>query len=76
MDGMKAHFWSLRSTTTRDRQKALAFIEQVWELANALERRVRLPDLSLPLDIDTSSPGAAARDCGRAGGSARSPSNT
>lgn len=62
VDGMKAHFRSLRSTTTRDRQKALAFIEQVWELANALERRVRLPDLALPLDLDTSSPAAAAQD--------------
>lgn len=62
VDGTKAHFRSLRSTTTRDRQKALAFIEQVWELANALEKRVMLPEMQLPSDLDLSTPATAAQN--------------
>lgn len=61
VDGMKAHFRSLRSTTTRDRQKALAFIEQVWELAHALEKRVALPEVALPVAESYSEPSVAAQ---------------
>jgi transcriptional regulator with XRE-family HTH domain len=41
VDGSQAHFRSLRSTTARDRAKAIAFIEQVWELTFSLEKKVR-----------------------------------
>jgi Zn-dependent peptidase ImmA (M78 family)/DNA-binding XRE family transcriptional regulator len=48
VDGSHAHFRSLRSTTARERDKALAFIGQVWELAFALEKRIRFPPVDLP----------------------------
>lgn len=48
VDGSQAHFRSLRSTSARDRAKAIAFIEQVWELTFALEKKVRFPDVDLP----------------------------
>ncbi|GAA4558897.1 helix-turn-helix domain-containing protein [Planotetraspora kaengkrachanensis] len=48
LDGSMAHFRSLRSTRAHQRAKAVAFVEQVWELAHALEKRVRLPDVDLP----------------------------
>jgi len=53
VDGAEAHFRSLRSTTARDRSKAIAFIEQVWELAFALEKKVQFPEVDLPM-IDRS----------------------
>lgn len=60
VDGSEAHFRSLRSTSARERAKAIAFIEQVWELTFALEKRVRFPALDLPeLPLHTS-PCAAA----------------
>jgi Zn-dependent peptidase ImmA (M78 family)/transcriptional regulator with XRE-family HTH domain len=43
-----AFFRSLRSTTARQRAKATSYTEQVWELVNAVERHVRLPDVRLP----------------------------
>lgn len=43
-----AHFRSLRSTPLRDREKAVAFTEQLWELAHALERHVELPPVDVP----------------------------
>ena len=43
-----AHFRSLRSTPVRDREKAVAFTEQLWELAYALERHVELPPVDVP----------------------------
>ncbi|WP_084195376.1 helix-turn-helix domain-containing protein [Streptosporangium amethystogenes] len=48
LDGSMAHFRSLRSTRAHQRAKAAAFVEQVWELAHALEKQVRLPDVALP----------------------------
>lgn len=61
LDGSQAHFRSLRSTTARDRAKAIAFIEQVWELTTFLERKVRFPDLDLPkLGADELTPASAA----------------
>lgn len=62
VDGSQAHFRSLRSTTARDRAKAIAFIEQVWELAFALEKKVRFPDVDLPaLDREQADPISAAQ---------------
>lgn len=48
LEGSAAHFRSLRRTPARERAKAVAFTEQVWELTNALERRVQLPPVTLP----------------------------
>lgn len=48
LDPTSAHFRSLRSTPARERDKAIAFTEQVWELAYALEKRVQLPPVDLP----------------------------
>lgn len=48
VDAGVAHFRSLRSTRVAERAKALAYVEQVWELVNALERHVELPQVHLP----------------------------
>ncbi|MEN2424363.1 XRE family transcriptional regulator [Streptomyces rimosus] len=48
LDTSMAHFRSLRSTPKAQRERALAFAEQVWELTYALERRVQLPPVDLP----------------------------
>ncbi|MEW2498240.1 XRE family transcriptional regulator [Streptomyces nodosus] len=48
LDSSMAHFRSLRSTPKAQRERALAFAEQVWELTYALERRVQLPPVDLP----------------------------
>ncbi|MFG2378939.1 helix-turn-helix domain-containing protein [Streptomyces sp. NPDC048504] len=48
LDASMAHFRSLRSTPKSQRERALAFAEQVWELTYALERRIQLPLVNLP----------------------------
>ncbi|MCD2131393.1 MULTISPECIES: helix-turn-helix domain-containing protein [Rhodococcus] len=48
LDSAAAHFRSLRRTPAIQRSKAVAFTEQLWELTNALEKRVRLPAVDLP----------------------------
>ena len=48
LDAGNANFRSLRATRAIDRSRAAAYVEQVWELAHALEKRVRFPDLNLP----------------------------
>lgn len=48
LDSSAAHFRSLRKTPAHQRAKAVAFAEQVWELTQALERRVELPRVDLP----------------------------
>ena len=48
LDGSMAHFRSLRTARAYQRAKAVAFVEQVWELAYALEKRVQLPPVDLP----------------------------
>jgi Zn-dependent peptidase ImmA (M78 family)/transcriptional regulator with XRE-family HTH domain len=48
LDASMAHFRSLRSTRVKERAKAVAFVEQAWELQFALEKRVALPPVSLP----------------------------
>lgn len=76
LDSAAAHFRSLRKTPAIQRAKAIAFVEQVWELAHALEQRVQLPPVDLPGfsagEIDTSDisrdPRQAARDLRQAWG--------
>jgi Zn-dependent peptidase ImmA (M78 family)/transcriptional regulator with XRE-family HTH domain len=48
VDAGAAHFRKLRSTRVGERAKALAYVEQVWELVNALEIHVEFPPLNLP----------------------------
>ncbi|MFI7358961.1 helix-turn-helix domain-containing protein [Streptomyces avidinii] len=48
LDASMAHFRALRSTPKAQRERALAFAEQVWELTYALEKRVQLPPVDLP----------------------------
>jgi Zn-dependent peptidase ImmA (M78 family)/transcriptional regulator with XRE-family HTH domain len=48
LDVGDAHFRSLRSTPAALRAKGIAFTEQVWELAHALETRVQFPPVHLP----------------------------
>lgn len=48
IDASMAHFRSLRSTRAYQRAKAIAEVEQVWELTYALERRIQLPWVNLP----------------------------
>lgn len=48
LDASMAHFRSLRSTRRYEREQAVTFVEQVWELAYALSYYVRLPRLDLP----------------------------
>lgn len=62
VDGSQAHFRSLRSTSARERSKAIAFIEQVWELTFALEKKVQFPDVDLSwIDRDQADPLCAAQ---------------
>nr|WP_237418079.1 XRE family transcriptional regulator [Actinomadura rayongensis] len=50
-------FRSLRSTSPRDRQQALAFVHLARELTLELEKYVTLPDVNLPrIPIDESNP--------------------
>jgi Zn-dependent peptidase ImmA (M78 family)/transcriptional regulator with XRE-family HTH domain len=48
LDSSMAHFRALRSTSGVQRERALGFVEQVWELTHALEKRVQLPLVNLP----------------------------
>lgn len=48
LDASGAHFRSLRSARAWQRDKAIAHVEQVWELTLALEKRVQLPPVDLP----------------------------
>ncbi|MEU4095271.1 XRE family transcriptional regulator [Streptomyces sp. NPDC026673] len=48
LDTSMAHFRALRSTSGAQRNKALGFTGQVWELTYALEKRVQLPLVDLP----------------------------
>lgn len=47
-DQVSGFFRSLRSTSPRDRQQALAYVHLARELALELEKYVALPDLNLP----------------------------
>lgn len=48
LESGEAFFRSLRSTTAKQRAKATAFTEQVWELVHAIEKHVRFPRVNLP----------------------------
>lgn len=48
LDASKTHFRSLRKTPAKERERAVAFTEQVWEVAHALEQRIELPPVDLP----------------------------
>jgi Zn-dependent peptidase ImmA (M78 family)/transcriptional regulator with XRE-family HTH domain len=48
LDASAAHFRHLRSTRAYQRAKAVAYVEQLWELTYALEQRVQLPWVDLP----------------------------
>ncbi|MGW1267222.1 helix-turn-helix domain-containing protein [Streptomyces sp. NPDC002491] len=47
-DQINGYFRSLRSTSPRDRQQALAYVHLARELALELEKHVALPELNLP----------------------------
>lgn len=48
LESDNVYFRSLRATTSRQRKKAISYTEQVWELANTLERHVRFPAIDIP----------------------------
>jgi Zn-dependent peptidase ImmA (M78 family)/DNA-binding transcriptional regulator YiaG len=48
LESSSAHFRSLRRTPAHQRARAVAFVEQVWEIVYALEKRVQLPPVDLP----------------------------
>ncbi|GIE28927.1 DNA-binding protein [Actinoplanes italicus] len=48
LDVSMAHFRSLRSTRSYERERAAAFAAQIWEATHALEQWVRLPAPDLP----------------------------
>lgn len=49
VDAATCHFRSLRSMRAFERDQAVTYVEQLWELCHALELRVRLPPVDLPL---------------------------
>ena len=73
LDAANAHFRSLRSTRAKDRAKAATHAEQLWELTYALEKRVRLPDVDVPLVEEGASPTKAAMLLRQAWGIGRGP---
>lgn len=73
LDAANAHFRSLRSTRAKDRAKAATHAEQLWELTYALEKRVRLPDVDLPLVEEGTSPTQGATLLRQAWGIGRGP---
>ncbi|MEG9246846.1 XRE family transcriptional regulator [Arthrobacter sp. Soc17.1.1.1] len=73
LDAANAHFRSLRSTRAKDRAKAAAHAEQVWELTYALEKQVRFPNVDLPEVPQGATPVEAARILREAWGLPRGP---
>lgn len=73
LDAADAHFRSLRSTRAKDRAKAAAYAEQVWELTHALEKRVRFPAVELPDVPAGATPAQAAQALRQAWGIGRGP---
>lgn len=71
LDAAAAHFRSLRSTKSADRARAATFVEQVWELCFALEKRIQFPEVDLPFagtPAESMDPAEAARAVRRAWG--------
>jgi Zn-dependent peptidase ImmA (M78 family)/DNA-binding XRE family transcriptional regulator len=60
LDTGSAHFRSLRSTRAKDRAKAAAHAEQVWELTYALEKQIRFPTVDLPTIAEGTPPAQTA----------------
>lgn len=52
VDAATCHFRSLRSMRVYERDQAVTYVEQLWELCHALELRVRLPEVDLPRFTD------------------------
>ena len=73
LDATGAHFRSLRSTRAKDRAKASAHAEQLWELTYALEKQVRFPEVDLPTVDEGTTPAVAARILREAWGLPRGP---
>lgn len=48
LESDSAYFRSLRSTTAKQRAKAISYTEQLWELVHTIERHVRFPPVDLP----------------------------
>ena len=48
VDSLSAHFRSLRSTTLRDRRRALAHATFAWDLTSELEHHLQIPPVSFP----------------------------
>ena len=61
LDSSDAHFKTLRSTTVGQRNKALAYTEQVWELTHLLERWVQFPAIRMPVETSVDGPSDRAR---------------
>jgi Zn-dependent peptidase ImmA (M78 family)/DNA-binding XRE family transcriptional regulator len=63
LDTVHAHFSSLRDSTAVARRHALAQVELLWEIAEALDQIVELPqaDIGLPLGIPHGDPAVVAR---------------
>ncbi len=63
MDVGTAHFRSLRRTKVSQRAKAIAYVEQLWELTYALEKRIELPPVNVPgLRAGEQAPGEVPRE--------------
>lgn len=61
LDSADAHFKSLRSTTAGQRNKALAYTEQVWELTHLLERWVQFPAVNVEVAVPATPVGDRSR---------------
>lgn len=55
LDASQAHFRSLRSTRSSEKLKAATYVEWLWELSLAIEKRVVLPEANVPSLDDSSS---------------------
>lgn len=65
VDTGDAHFRSLRSMRAADRDRALATVEQIWELTCALEQHIQLPNVDLPTLAPGVTPAEAAHETRR-----------
>lgn len=68
VDAATTHFRSLRSMRVYERDQAVTFAAQVWELAHALQRHVHLPELSLPVAVHSQAQADCAATRDAAGG--------
>lgn len=73
VDTGDAHFRSLRSMRAADRDRALATVEQIWELTCALEQHIQLPNIDLPALAPGVTPAEAAHETRRQWGMPHGP---